>query len=387
MKIIHTSDWHLGHTLYGLDTTAEQQHMLRQIERVCMAENPDLFLLAGDIFDTARPGMAVQKMFVDTIHSLRRQLPDMAIVIIAGNHDSASLHEVFAGPWHQLGVNVLGEITADRAAMADRCVIVDEKCAVVALPYFASRYVSDGYAEQVLDESFKSIPPDLPVVMMMHTTVDGCDSTGHDSSFGRYIGGIEGISVNAICKTVDYLALGHIHRPQTIGNKARYSGSPRMMSFDEAYPHSVSVVTIRHRGDLPEIRDIVIEPLRTLITLPAPGKYAKWDEIISVVAAMQPTDAYFRINIEDGETITPLRTASLRNDMAALGATLCCINRRTAENHEADAETIDFQSFRTLSPLEVADRYLSSIGRPMSEGMERMLQSIIDEITENERLK
>lgn len=387
MKLIHTSDWHLGHSLYGLDTTAEQRHMLQQIERVCIDENPDLFLLAGDIFDTARPGMTVQKMFVDTIHSLRRRLPEMSIVIIAGNHDSASLHEVFAAPWHQLGVNVFGEISPDPEAMAGRCVVADGKCAVVALPYFASRYVSDDYAREVLTEALKNIPADLPVVMMMHTTVEGCDSTGHDSGAGKYIGGIEGISVGEICEDVDYLALGHIHRPQTIGNKVRYSGSPRMMSFDEAYPHSVSVVTLERRGELPEIREVTIEPLRTLLTLPAPGKYAGWDEITSLVADMEPTDAYFRLNIAAGETVTPLRTAAVRNDMAALGATLCCINRQPSEISETDSETIDFQSFRALSPIEVADRYLRSIGEPMTDTMAGMLQSVIDEITENERLK
>ena len=110
MKILHTSDWHLGHTLYNFDRTEEQTAMLAQIIDIVREEKPDAFLLSGDVYHTSQPSAAVQKMFTDAIVQIHEANPDMTIVITAGNHDSGTKHEIFKTPWQALKVFSVGNI-------------------------------------------------------------------------------------------------------------------------------------------------------------------------------------------------------------------------------------------------------------------------------------
>ena len=99
MRIIHTSDWHLGHILYGYDRSREQRNMLGQIEEIVGKEKPDALVVSGDVYHTGQPSAAVQKMFTEAVMRLHEACPGMEIVITAGNHDSASKHEVSRILW------------------------------------------------------------------------------------------------------------------------------------------------------------------------------------------------------------------------------------------------------------------------------------------------
>mgnify|MGYP000320360227 CR=1 FL=1 len=90
MKILHTSDWHLGHTLYNYDRTAEQQAFLRQLTRIVTEEQPDAMVVSGDIYHYSSPAAATQKMYTDAMLNIHQACPGMAIVVTAGNHDSSS---------------------------------------------------------------------------------------------------------------------------------------------------------------------------------------------------------------------------------------------------------------------------------------------------------
>ena len=90
MKILHTSDWHLGHTLYNYDRTAEQQSFLRQLTRIVTEEQPDAMVVSGDIYHYSSPAAATQKMYTDAMLNIHQACPGMAIVVTAGNHDSSS---------------------------------------------------------------------------------------------------------------------------------------------------------------------------------------------------------------------------------------------------------------------------------------------------------
>ena len=89
MKILHTSDWHLGHTLYNYDRTAEQQAFLRQLTRIVTEEQPDAMVVSGDIYHYSSPAAATQKMYTDAMLNIHQACPGMAIVVTAGNHDSS----------------------------------------------------------------------------------------------------------------------------------------------------------------------------------------------------------------------------------------------------------------------------------------------------------
>ena len=99
MKVLHTSDWHLGHTLYNYDRSEEQQAMLDQIARIVAERQPDLFLLCGDVYHTTQPTAATQQLFINALMRIREAAPAMRILLLAGNHDSATRHEIFRTAW------------------------------------------------------------------------------------------------------------------------------------------------------------------------------------------------------------------------------------------------------------------------------------------------
>ena len=87
MKILHTSDWHLGHTLYNYDRTVEQQAFLRQLTRIVTEEQPDAMVVSGDIYHYSSPAAATQKMYTDAMLNIHQACPEMTIVVTAGNHE------------------------------------------------------------------------------------------------------------------------------------------------------------------------------------------------------------------------------------------------------------------------------------------------------------
>lgn len=110
MKILHTSDWHLGHTLYSYDRSQEQQAFLSQLATIVAEEKPDALVVSGDIYHYSAPAAATQRMYTDAMLEIHRARPEMVIVVTAGNHDSCSKLEIDSSLWHHFGVKVVGNI-------------------------------------------------------------------------------------------------------------------------------------------------------------------------------------------------------------------------------------------------------------------------------------
>ena len=142
MRIIHTSDWHLGHVLYGYDRSREQRDMLVRIEEIVGKEKPDALVVSGDVYHTGQPSAAVQKMFTEAVMRLHEACPEMEIVITAGNHDSASKHEVSRILWETQKVNMIGSVDKDNP---DKLIVeVAGKGFIVAIPYVNERSMPEG---------------------------------------------------------------------------------------------------------------------------------------------------------------------------------------------------------------------------------------------------
>ena len=106
MKLIHTSDWHLGHTLYNYDRTEEQQAFLQQLAEIVEREQPDALLVSGDVYHYSSPSASVQKMYTEAMLEIHRRCPSMTIVVTAGNHDSSSKLEITQSLWESFGLHV-----------------------------------------------------------------------------------------------------------------------------------------------------------------------------------------------------------------------------------------------------------------------------------------
>ena len=281
MRILHTADIHFGQNIYQhYDRLDEHLHFFSQLRQWIKDYSPDVLLISGDIYDVAQPPASVWSAFNSEIVALRRAFPSLAIVMVAGNHDSASRIESHSKVWDIAGVTVVGTppplLHAAPEGWEERYIVRLPSGFVIAVPYISGDRTDTMIR---LQEYVAAINTDnIPVVMTGHLAAVGSDTEGHDPE----IGNIRPVAIERFGSDYDYLALGHIHKQQTLGQPpvyneaphsypapvARYSGSVLHISEDENYPHSVSLVDIdRHGGDV-TLRQLRIDQLRHFITLP-----------------------------------------------------------------------------------------------------------------------
>jgi exonuclease SbcD len=248
MRLIHTSDWHLGRKLKGVDRTPEIAIALEEILKYAKDFDVDAVLVAGDIFDVPNPSTEAEKVAYEFFYQLNQlSIPSVAI---AGNHDSATRIDSLAQLLSLAGVRALG-----RPRIADEGGVItmdtaSGKLCVGAMPFASERRMlaaedvwnldaSDQRADYkttvtyVLQNLATGFRTDAANVMMAHMTIDGAKFTGSEAAF--HSGNMYSLSGQAIPSECQYVALGHIHRPQQIANAAPtyYSGSLIQVDFGE----------------------------------------------------------------------------------------------------------------------------------------------------------
>ena len=383
MKILHTSDWHLGHTIYNYDRTEEQTDMLNQIVEIVNNERPDLFLLCGDVYHTAQPSASVQTMFVNALMNIHNANPEMTIVITAGNHDSGSRHEIFSAALETMKIYTIGNLTKENF---DKHIIeIPNKGYVIAIPYTHERNIPEGFFQQIIDYTIKQNTNNLPIIMSAHTTVKGCDFLGHDHASEYTVGGIDTFDIDQMGEGYDYLALGHIHHEQFVHSgrhNVRYSGSPIQISFDENYPHSISIIEIDKHGDIPNTKKIEINNINPLVTLPTKG-FTTWEEAKELLQNF-PNDsrAYIRLNIEIEDFIPVDANATAINIANTKQCKFCYINakRKTQINSE-EISTMTIEEFQNESPINIVKRYTKDTNTIFNDEMIELLNAVIEEVS------
>ena len=320
MRILHTADLHFGQNIYqNYDRLDEHLHFFSQLKKWIDEYNPDVLLISGDIYDVAQPSAAIWSAFNSRIVDLRRSFPELTIVIVAGNHDSAARIEAHSKVWEMAGVTMVGTpppiLHAAEDGWEDRYIVRLPSGFVIALPYMSGERADTMLHLQKYVENLNA--DNLPVVMTAHLAAIGCDTEGHDPE----IGNLRPVAIQRFGTGYDYLALGHIHKPQTLGYPpvyddqphsypspaARYSGSVLHVSEDENYPHSVSLIDIdRHGGDV-TVRQLRIEQLRHFLTLPAdtPKPFDNVKEAMRYLTKFLKTNdkAYIRLRFHQDAVI------------------------------------------------------------------------------------
>jgi len=384
MKIIHTSDWHLGHVLYGYDRSGEQRSMLSQIEEIVGEEKPDALVVSGDVYHTGQPSAAVQKMFTEAVMRLHTACPEMEIVITAGNHDSASKHEVSRILWETQKVNMIGSVDKDNP---DKLIVeIPRKGFIVAIPYVNERSVPEGFCQSLLDKVAERNTDNLPVVISAHTTVDGSNFTGHEDIRELSVGGIDSVGLEEFGEGYDYIALGHIHKPQTIagsGERVRYCGTPLPVSFDEAYGHSVSVVEIASHGAAPQIREVPVANPCPLVNIPSTG-FRNWEEVKELLKDF-PKDnpAYIRLNVEVEDSLPPDSVVEARNILSGGRGLFCTINAHRSTTGKSDRRSLSVSEFRAMEPLEVARLYAEDTGATFTDDLVALFREAEEEVKDD----
>ena len=386
MKILHTSDWHLGHTLYNFDRTEEQTAMLEQMVNIVGEHKPDVFLLCGDVFHTSQPSSAVQTMLSDALVKIHTANPEMIIVMTAGNHDSGAKHEIFRTPWRALNVYAIGQL--DKEHLEDHIIPVPKKGYIIAVPYANERNIPEGFFQQLLDKVAEQNTEGLPVVMTAHTTVKGCDFTGHDLANEFTVGGIDSLQLEQIGEGYDYLALGHIHHEQFIHtgkHNVRYCGTPLAISFDECYPHSISMVEIDKHDTKPKVETIEINNPHPLVSLP-PSGFASWEEAKELLKEF-PDDisAYVRLNVEVNGFLPAEAPNEARNLASKKQCRFCYINAKRNENNQNDSKALTVQEFQSEEPIEIAKKYFKESGFVFDNELEEVFKEALEMVKEDDR--
>lgn len=380
MRILHTSDWHLGHSLCRYDRSEEQTAMLRQIRDIVEHHRPDVMLVAGDIYHNPHPSAGTQMMLADALVDLHELHPEMRVVITAGNHDSAARHEIFRQPWRRLGVHAIGNI----GLPDDHIIEIPGRGYVVAVPYAHERNIPPDFFRELLDEVTRRNTDNRPVVMTAHLTISGCDYSGHERSSDMTAGGIDSRPLSDLGRGYDYLALGHIHRRQTIpgsDGRARYCGTPLPVSFDETGTHVVFIVDLHGHGISPSVTGIEINNPHPLVTLPTSG-FTGWEQAKKLLTEF-PDDipAYLRLNVETEDFLPAGAEAEAREIAGHKQGRFCYINVRRKESHgNPAAGTISIQEFREEAPVDIARRYAADAGIIFDDEMESMFNEIVADL-------
>ena len=268
MKIIATSDWHIGNLFHGNDRLPEHRHFLRWLLGQIETQQPDALLVAGDVFDNGNPSAAAQSAYYGFIADATQVCPDMTIVITAGNHDSASRLEAPRALLTRYHVETRGRVhrtwrqddagsgwTVDYDDLMIPIMGRDgHKAVILAVPYLRSDIIQgSNYSDGVntflreLTAQAREKYPESTLVMMAHMYAKGADIATNDASEKIVIGGQEEVNMDRWADHPDYMTCGHIHKRQHLWGTdwARYTGSVLPMSFAETdYKHGVDLVTL-----------------------------------------------------------------------------------------------------------------------------------------------
>ncbi len=305
MRILHTSDWHVGKVLKGRDRHDEHIAVLDSIVRTARDEDVDVVLVAGDLFETSAPNPQAQGLVMRTLMALRED--GRLVVAIAGNHDNQGLIDAVYRPvLGELGLHVLG--TPKRPDAGGTLTLRTrggEGLRVAALPFLSHRYAVRAAevllhetAEHTLDYARRvsqlvalltsDFTPDTVNVVMTHVTLLGGRRGGGEREAASTLD--YELPASMFPATAHYAALGHLHRQQEIAAAcpAFYSGSPLAIDFGEEANESVALVVTAEPGIRADVRPVPVTGGRALRTL-----RGTLDEVIA--AGEQAGDAYLRV--------------------------------------------------------------------------------------------
>jgi DNA repair protein SbcD/Mre11 len=273
MRLLHTSDWHIGRSLHGTDLLAEQERVLGSLADVVATERVDVVLVAGDVYDRAVPSADATAVLDRVLTRLRAA--GATVVLTPGNHDSARRLGFAAGLLAVSGVHV----RASTPGLDEPVLLADEhgEVAVYGLPYLepeVARHelgLTEGRShEAVLATAMERVRADLFLrprarsVVLAHAFVGG--GVASDSERDICVGGVDLVPA-AVFDGVDYVALGHLHRPQSISPRVRYSGSPLAYSFGEAGQDKQAWLVDLDAGGLAAVRPVPLPAPRRLTVL------------------------------------------------------------------------------------------------------------------------
>lgn len=347
MKIIHTSDWHLGISLHNASLLEEQKNFVDFLASAIKEQNIDAVMIAGDIFDHSVSSAEAISLYNETVTKLCNEI-GIPVIISAGNHDGAARLASCSELLKKAGLYIFGKLSREIS------VVEINDVDIYVLPYFNTDEVKalfpehkiSSYADAmscVLNAIKHNFNPGKRNILMCHCFVSG--SVLSESDRAAMVGGTS-VVPSEIFDGFDYVALGHLHKPQDRGYNIRYSGSPLKYSFSEA-EHKKSV-TILNIGEEITFEELEVVPPRDVRVIR--GTY---DEIIKFAEIDQKRDDYIKIELSDRyagmEAVELFRTYY---------GNLLNISGKISETEET---SLTVEELYSLSPDDILKRFYNEV--------------------------
>lgn len=399
MKILHTSDWHLGKYLDKYSRIEEQEKFIDELEEICNIEKVDLIIIAGDIYDTINPPVIAEKLFFNAIKrlSLNGKRP---ILIIAGNHDSASRLTSSKPLAQEFGIILQGEpnsiantgkydgyeITKSGEGFFE-IEINGEKAIFLTMPYPTEKnlneiiFTSDEELEQQISfsdkikEKFKELGKnfrnDTINIIVSHLFITGsleCDSERKIQT----IGGTYAVDASVFPEKTDYVALGHLHRMQRVKSKclAYYSGSPIRYSQSEiGYEKGVLVLDMKVGQD-PILKKIYLTDYKPIKVF----KCDKYEQALKMCEENKDLDCYVFIEITSDVALTGEEIRNLREIKKDIVSIIVKFNKTDNVIYDIEEEKSILEQFKQFY-----------FDRNKLEAKEELLDTFLEILNEIER--
>ncbi|WP_293937833.1 exonuclease subunit SbcD [Iodobacter sp.] len=393
MKIIHTSDWHLGQHFMGKTRQAEHQAFLSWLVATVVEHNADAILVAGDIFDTGSPPSYARELYNHFIVALQKT--GTKLILLGGNHDSVATLSESKSLLAQLNTTVIAGVSDE---LAEQVLVLEQKdgtpgAIICAIPFIRPRDVQQSLAGQTAEEKQLSLQDGifkhyqtlyqlalakrdeyaqdhLPIIATGHLTTVGASAS--ESVREIYVGALEAFPTSAF-PPADYIALGHIHRPQKVGGfeHIRYCGSPIPLSFDEAkQTKEVLLITLNHTG-LQTITPLPVPRFQELTTLR--GNLAELEMAINEITAKHTVWLEVLVSQDDYLSDLPSRIQAMIGDKA-----IEVLRIRKERNTAASWQPGHTETLAELSPADVFSQRIAS--EELEPSLQKQLEGLYTQI-------
>lgn len=406
MRILHTSDWHLGQHFMGKSRQAEHQALIGWLLEQVQVHTVDAVLIAGDIFDTGAPPSYARELYSELVVQLHRA--GVALLLLGGNHDSVAT----LGESRALLAVLDTRVVAAVGDPADHVLVLPQRggeagCIVCAVPFIRPRDVVQSQPGQSAQdkqlalqtaiqayyqavhavalarqaELQQTLGRTVPVMATGHLTTVGASS--NDSVREIYVGSLEAFPTAAF-PAVDYVALGHIHQPQKVGGleHIRYCGSPIPLGFDEARQRKQVLLVDLDASGLQAVTPLEVPRFQALVSVS--GNLATLAEAIAQAAAQgsaqQPVWLEVTVAEDDYVSDLPARITALTQGLPVEVLRV----RRLRTNAAAVLAGDTVETLDELSPEDVFARRLALEDLPpgLPEALLARYRSVVTSITE-----
>jgi exonuclease SbcD len=395
MKILHTSDWHLGHKLYGRQRYEEFASFLQWLERCIEKHGVETLIVAGDIFDSQAPSnrsLAMYYGFLSQIsHSCCRH-----IIIVGGNHDSPTLLNAPRELLHSLNIHVVGSVPAD---IEDELIVLHDKnhepeAMILAVPYLRDKDIRSSTAQETLDDKHRKMlqgicdhysilvqlalkkqkqigqnnNKKIPLIATGHLFCQGGVTRQGDGVRELYVGTLVRVGLDCFPKEIDYLALGHLHFPQLVAKQEnrRYSGSPLTMNFSEAGEQKM-VLLVDSSDDM-SVQEIPVPCFQQLLNISG-----NLEHILQTIKSLAATRQSILLEIHyKGETLIDNLQEQIVAAVEETELEVLRISNKRIYNYIL-RQSSEIKTLEELSPYQVFQQCLDLSEIPLEQQKEMTL--------------